>query len=77
MAAKTGASSTTKKVLTDWNQVAGISKPPTWRSVKSRANRLSDVGAYSNAAQKIAANMKSTKITAMRFFSSPVRWPVR
>src|SRR5687768_17907484 len=51
--AATGANSTTKKAFTDWNQVAGTSKPPTCRSVKSRAKRFSDVGACSNADQKV------------------------
>ena len=45
--------------------------------VKSRAKRLSDVGACSKADQKIAAKTNSTKITATRFFSSVVRPPRR
>ena len=71
----TGASAMMKSELIDWNQVAGTSQPPTLRLVKSRANRLSDVGACSNAAQKMAAKMKRTKMTAMRFFSSDVSPP--
>ena len=61
--------------LTDWNQVAGIWNPPTVRSVKSRAKRLSAVGACSNADQKIAAKTNSTTITATRFFSAVESFP--
>ena len=75
-AAKIGAKMMMKSELIDWNQVAGTSKPNIVRSVKSFANRLSDVGACSNAPQNAAANTNSTKITAMRRFSSPVRLPV-
>ena len=61
--------------LIDWNQVAGTSKPPICRCVKSLAKRLSDVGACSKALQKMAAKTKSTMMTAMRFFSLPVSLP--
>ena len=61
--------------LIDWNQVAGTSHPNSERSVKSLAKRLSEVGACSKAAQKIAAKTNSTKMTATRFFSSPSRPP--
>src|SRR5688572_610951 len=44
VAAATGANNTTNNALTDWNQVAGISKLPNCRSVKSAANKLSEVG---------------------------------
>ena len=64
-----------KSELIDWNQVAGIVKLPTARSVKSRAKRLSEVGACSNAAQNIAAKMKSTMITPTRFISSLLNPP--
>ncbi len=57
--------------FTDWNHVAGTSNPAICRSVKSRAKRLSDVGACSNADQKIAAKTNRTAITPTRFFSSP------
>jgi hypothetical protein len=69
-AANSGANTMMKNEFTDWNAVAGTSMPNMLRSVKSFANRLSDVGACSNAAQKIAENRNSTKITATRFFSS-------
>ena len=60
----------TKNELMDWNHVAGICHPPMLRSVKSAANRFSEVGACSNADQKMAAKMNSTTITSTRFFSS-------
>src|SRR6202008_3880352 len=58
-AAKTGASRMMEAELMDWNQVAGTSKEPIWRWVKSLAKRLSEVGACSKALQKIAANTNS------------------
>ena len=47
--------------------------PNRVRSVKSRANRLSDVGACSKAAQNTTEKTNSTSTTAILFFSSPVR----
>src|SRR5688500_14157441 len=70
--ANTGASKIMKKELADWNQVAGISQPKTTRLVKSFAKRFSDVGACSNADQKMEANTNRIAITTIRFFSSLV-----
>src|SRR6478736_807927 len=70
--AKTGASATTKKEFTTCSHSKGTSKPKMCRSVKSFANRLSDDGACSKPDQKMAANTKSTTITATRFISSLV-----
>ena len=70
-AAKTGARVMTKKEFTDCSQRIGISQPKRLRSVKSAANRLSDVGACSKADQKIVAKTNSTRMTAMRFLSLP------
>src|SRR5687768_14152762 len=75
VAAATGANRITNAELIDWNQVVGTSKPPICRSVKSRAKRLSDVGACSNADQNTAAATKSTAITPTRFFSSEFNPP--
>src|SRR5476651_853794 len=72
-AANTGDSVTTKKGGTDCSHNVGISHPNRWRSVKSRANRLSEVGACSYADQKALEKRKSTRITAVRFSSSRVR----
>src|ERR1043166_3880048 len=71
--ANTGASATTKKEFTTCSHSNGTSKPKRLRLVKSFANRLSDDGACSKPDQKIAANTKSTTMTATRFISSPVR----
>ncbi len=71
-APKTGARVITKNELADCSQSVGISQPKIVRSVKSRAKRLSDVGACSKAAQKTIEKRQRAKITAMRFFSSPV-----
>src|SRR5215831_926489 len=70
--AKTGASATTKKEFTTWSHSNGTSKPKRFRLVKSFANKLSDEGACSKPDQKMAANTKSTMITATRFISSVV-----
>src|SRR5690349_1221925 len=70
---KTGARTMTKIEFAAWSHAVGISQPKTRRSVKSRAKRLSDVGACSKALQKIVANTKSTMMTTTRFFSSLVR----
>src|SRR5260221_6046802 len=67
-AAKNGARIKIKRELTDWNHVVGISNPRTFRSVKSRANRLSEVGACSNADQNMAANTKQITIKLTGFF---------
>src|SRR3982750_1766096 len=48
-----GANSTTKNGSADCIHVAGTTQPRIVRSVKSRENRLSDVGACSKADQKI------------------------
>src|SRR5689334_6324768 len=69
----TGARTMTKTEFAAWSQVVGASQPKMWRSVKSRAKRLSEVGACSNALQKIVAKMKRTMMTTTRFFSLPVR----
>src|SRR5690606_16503900 len=68
----TGANRMMKNELTDWRLDAGMSKPRIDRSVRSRANRLSDVPACSKPDQKIATSRKSQKMTAMRRFSSLV-----
>src|SRR5262245_38379529 len=70
--AKTGASATTKNEFTTCSHSKGTSKPNRLRSVKSFANRLREDGACSKPDQKIAANRKSTPITATRFISSVV-----
>src|SRR5689334_4386629 len=70
--ANTGASATTKNEFTTCNHSNGTSKPKRCRSVKSFAKRLSDDGACSKPDQKMAANTKSTTITAVRFISSLV-----
>src|SRR5262245_21326309 len=67
--ANTGASATTKKEFTTCSHSNGTSKPNRLRLVKSFANRLSDDGACSKPDQKMAANAKSTAITATRFIS--------
>src|SRR5690606_17245329 len=62
-AAITGASKIMNSELTDWNQVAGISQPPRFLSVKSAAKRFRAVGVCSKADQNIAAKTNSTAIT--------------
>src|SRR5690348_6278552 len=72
MTPNTGARTITKIELAAWSHVVGISHPRTRRSVKSRAKRLSDVGACSKALQKMVAKTKRTMMTTTRFFSGPV-----
>src|SRR6185312_695976 len=66
--ANTGASVMTKNDSADCSHSVGTSQPNTVRLVKSCANRLRDVGACSNPAQKIVAKTNRTTITATRFF---------
>src|SRR5687768_11887569 len=73
IAPSTGANEITNREFTDCSQVVGISQPKIVRSVKSRANRLSEVGACSNADQNTTEKTNSTSTTAIPFFSSPVR----
>src|SRR5687768_18599749 len=56
--ANTGARVTTNTELADWSHNVGTSHPNTTRSVESRANRLSEVGACPKAAQKMVAKVK-------------------
>ena len=72
--AKTGAKMMMKPAFTDWRKPAGMSQPKTFRSVRSCANRFRDEPACSKPDQKIAARMKSQRMTIKRFFSSRV-WP--
>ena len=61
-----GASSTMKSGLSDWNQPVGTVKLPTERSVYRSANRFRRPPACSKAAQNITTKMKITKITRSR-----------
>ena len=72
-AANTGESAITKNGVADWSQSVGISQPKMCRSVKSRAKRLSEVGACSYADQKMAENTNRTRMTPVRLVSSRSR----
>ena len=71
--AKTGANTITNTEFTDWSHSVGICQPRMERSVKSRPNRLSDVGACSYADQNVEEKRNSTRMTTARFSSSRER----
>ena len=63
----------TKNGVADWSHSVGISHPKMCRSVKSRPNRFSEVGACSYADQNVAEKMNNTRMTTARFNSSGER----
>jgi hypothetical protein len=65
-AENTGANRITNAGCTDWNQPAGISKPPTKRSVWRLANRFIEDPACSKPDQNSAHAMNITSTTCTR-----------
>src|SRR3974390_129247 len=68
--ANTGASEMTNRGCTNWNQLAGYSKPRMLRLVARSANRFRDDPAWSKADQNRADAMKRTRTATDRLLSA-------